>query len=63
VLGLQLLWVIVDVEEVKVAVLVMTKLVGLRLDPSSASQLIVVQELVAQNVLIFDVSHNKLSSG
>ena len=62
-LGLQLLWVIVDVEEVKVAVLVMTKLVGLRLDPSSASQLIVVQELVAQNVLIFDVSHNKLSSG
>jgi hypothetical protein len=63
VLGLQLLWVVVDVEEVKVAVLVVTKLVSLRCNPSSASQLIVVQELVAKNVLIFDVSNNKLSSG
>lgn len=62
-LGLQLLWVIVDVEEVKVAVLVVTKLVGLRLDPSSTSQLIVVQELVAQNVFVFDVSNDELSSG
>jgi len=63
VLGLQLLWVVVDVEEIEVAVLVMTKLVGLRLDPLSASQLIVVQELVAQDVLSLDVGHYKLSSG
>jgi hypothetical protein len=63
VLGLQLLWVIVDVEEIEVAVLVVTKLVGLGLDPGGASQLIVVQELVAQNVLSLDVGHNKLSSG
>lgn len=63
VLGLQLLWVIVDVEEVKVAVLVMTKLVSLGLDPCGASELIVVQELVAQDILILDVSHNELSSG
>jgi len=63
VLGLQLLGVVVDVEEIEVAVLVVTKLVGLRLDPLSASQLIVVQELVAQNVLSLDVGHYKLSSG
>jgi len=63
VLGLQLLWIVVDVEEIEVAVLVVTKLVSLRLDPSSASQLIVVQELVAQNVLSLDVAHHKLSSG
>jgi hypothetical protein len=63
VLGLQFLWVVVDVEEVEVAVLVVTKLVCLRLNPGSASQLIVVQELVAQNVLILDVGHYELSSG
>jgi len=63
VLGLQLLWVVVDVEEVKVAVLVMTKLVCLRLDPGSASQLIVVQELVAQDVFSLNVGNNELSSG
>jgi hypothetical protein len=63
VLGLQLLWVVVDVEEIEVAVLVVSKLVGLRLDPGSASQLIVVQELVAENVLSLDVGDNKLSSG
>jgi hypothetical protein len=63
VLGLQLLWVIVDVEEIEVAVLVVTKLVCLGLYPGGASQLIVVQELVAQDVLSLDVSHNKLSSG
>jgi hypothetical protein len=63
VLGLQFLWVVVDVEEVEVAVLVVSKLVCLRLNPGSASQLIVVQELVAQNVLILDVGDNKLSSG
>jgi hypothetical protein len=63
VLGLQLLWIVVDVEEVKVAVLVMTKFVCLRLNPSSTSQLIVVQELVAQNVVSLDVCHHELSSG
>jgi hypothetical protein len=63
VLGLQLLWVVVDVEEVEVAVLVVAKLVSLRLHPLGASQLIVVQELVAQNVLSLDVGHNELSSG
>lgn len=63
VLGLQLLWVIVDVEEVKVAVLVVAELESLRLNPGGAPQLIVVQELVAQNVLILDVGHHKLSSG
>jgi len=62
VLGLQFLWIIIDVEEIKIAVLVMTKLVCLRLNPSSAFQLIVVQELVAENVLSLDVSDNKLSS-
>ena len=55
VLGLQFLWVVVDVEEIEVAVLVVTKLVSLGLDPSCASQLIVVQELVAENVLSLDV--------
>jgi hypothetical protein len=63
VLGLQLLWIVVDVEEVKVAVLVVSELVSLGLDPSGASQLIVVQELVAENVFSLDVCHNKLSSG
>jgi hypothetical protein len=63
VLGLQLLWVVVDVEEVKVAVLVVSKFVSLRLDPSSALQLIVVQELVAEDVLIADVGNDELSSG
>jgi hypothetical protein len=63
VLGLQLLCVIVDVEEVKVAVLVVAEFVSLRLDPSSAPQLIVVQELVAENVFSLDVCHNELSSG
>ena len=63
VLGLQLLGVVVDEEEVKVAVLVVSQLVGLGLDPGSASQLIVVQELVAEDVLIIDVCHNELSPG
>jgi hypothetical protein len=63
VLGLQLLRVVVDVEEVEVAVLVMSKLVGLRLNPGGASQLIVVQELIAQNVLSLNVGHYELSSG
>jgi hypothetical protein len=63
VLGLQFLWVVVHVEEVEVAVLVVTKLVCLRLNPGSASQLIVVQELVAQDVVSLDVCHHELSSG
>jgi len=63
VLGLQLLWVVVDVEEVEVTVLVVTEFVCLRLHPSSAPQLIVVQELVAENVVSLDVRDYKLSSG
>jgi hypothetical protein len=63
VLGLQLLWIVVDVEEVKVTVLVMTEFVSLRCHPLSTSQLIVVQELVAENVVILDVSDYELSSG
>lgn len=63
VLALQLLWVVVDVEEVKVAVLVMSEFVCLRLDPGSTLQLIVVQELVAENVIGRSVAHNKLPSG
>jgi hypothetical protein len=63
VLGLQLLGIVVDVEEVKVAVLVVAKLVGLRLHPCSAPQLIVVQELVAEDVLVTDVGDDELSSG
>jgi hypothetical protein len=63
VLGLQLLWVVVDVEEVKVTVLVVSQLVGLRLDPGGTLELIVVQELVAQNVLSLNVSDDELPSG
>lgn len=41
----------------------MPQLVSLGLDPRSALELIVVQELVAENVLSPGVGHNKLSSG
>jgi len=41
----------------------MSQLVSLGLDPRSALELIVVQELVAENVLSPCVGHNKLSSG
>jgi hypothetical protein len=63
VLGLQLLWVVVYVKEVKVAVLVMSQPIRLGLDPGSASELIVVQELVAENVLILNVGNDELSPG
>jgi hypothetical protein len=51
VLGLQLLWIIVDVEEVKVAVLVVSQLEGLGFDPGLTLEHVGVQELVAENVV------------
>jgi hypothetical protein len=54
---LQLFGVIIDVEEVKVTLFVMSEFVGLGLHPSFSFEVIVVQELVAEDVrfpLVFD---------
>lgn len=61
---LQLLWIKVDVEEVKVTILVVSEGEGLRFDPSFALQLISVQELVAQDIFaIWCIVHDELSLG